>query len=141
MVTRVRREIVTVCTFYGVALLNTLIDVALFYLLSRAGVAYLVAQVLSYGTGALNSYVLNRAVTFGRRGHRLGMEPVRFGVVNALSLTSAAAVLYVVHSASGGDLWLGKAAATVVGAVLNYLGNRVWVFGDTASSGGVRVGR
>ena len=49
-----------IAKFGLVGVLNTLIDIALFWLLySVFGVPYLVANVLSFGAGMLNSFVMN----------------------------------------------------------------------------------
>ncbi|MCL6596622.1 MAG: GtrA family protein [Firmicutes bacterium] len=117
-------------TFYAVGALNTAVDLALFALLSRAlAVPYLIAQVVSYGAGAADSYLLNRAVTFRRCGRPPAMEAVRFALVNAASLLAATAVLFVAHGLGGLALLPAKALATGAGALLNYGGNRSWVFG------------
>jgi putative flippase GtrA len=115
--------------FYSVGILNTVIDFGLFTLLSRAfGLPYLVAQVLSYATGAANSYALNRVITFRRQGRPPWHEAGRFAAANALSLVAASLLLVLLHQALGLDLLVAKALSIVASAVLNYAVNRFWVF-------------
>jgi len=115
--------------FYGVGLLNTAIDFFAFILLSRVlGVPYLLAQLLSYTTGAANSYALNRALTFRRRGPLPWREAGRFALANALSLVTASLLLVLLHQGFGLALLGAKALSLVVSAGLNYLVNRLWVF-------------
>jgi putative flippase GtrA len=117
--------------FYGVGLLNTAVDVALFWLLSTAlGVPYLLAQALAYAAGATQSYLLNRTFTFHRQGRPHGPAPLRFAVVNLASLVAAAAVLYDLHGLAAAPLLAAKAAATLVGAAVNYAGSAGWAFRD-----------
>src|SRR5215470_1892360 len=67
--------------FTLVGLLNTGIDVAVFFLLTWLGIAYVLAQVVSYTCGAGNSYLLNKVWTFRSCGLSYA-EMVRFVVVN-----------------------------------------------------------
>jgi putative flippase GtrA len=129
-------------TFSAVGVLNTAVDIGVFALLARLGVPYLAAQAVSYATGACQSYLLNRAVTFRRGGRPTAVEALRFGAVNAASLVISAGVLYAVHGLAHGGLWETKVAATILGAAANYAGNRLWVFAAPVAIGGAtRPGR
>ncbi len=55
--------------FSAVGILNTLIDAALYFGLTRwVGLAAVSAKALSYSAGMLNSYLLNSRFTFHSRG-------------------------------------------------------------------------
>lgn len=53
--------------FALVGVVNTLIDFAVYALLTTIGVNYILAQWISYSAGILNSYVMNRKWTFEKK--------------------------------------------------------------------------
>lgn len=102
--------------FYLVGVVNTLVDVGPFAARVRlAGVPYLVAQVLAYGSGACLSYTVNHRVAFRLRGLGNWRKARRPGAANLASLAAASLVLVGVHV----DVRLGllgdKAVSLVVG--------------------------
>jgi putative flippase GtrA len=113
--------------FALVGLLNTGVDVAIFFLLTRIGTPYVAAQVVSYSCGAANSYLLNKVWTFRSSGLSYA-ELIRFMVVNLVSLGISVAVLSLLHETAGVNLATAKAGATVCALAANFLGNKLWVF-------------
>lgn len=114
--------------FSFVGVLNTGVDVAVFFLLTWITVPYITAQVISYSCGATNSYLLNKLWTF-RSGSGLSFaEILRFVIVNLLSLGISVAVLWLLHDTAGLNLPISKAGATVSSLAANFLGNKLWVF-------------
>jgi len=113
--------------FVLVGLLNTGVDVAIFFLLTRSGVPYLGAQVVSYSCGAANSYLLNKVWTFRSSGLSYG-EVIRFTTVNLASLGISVLVLSLLHDGAGLDLAMSKGGATITALAVNFLGNKLWVF-------------
>jgi putative flippase GtrA len=93
------------------------------------GVPYLVALIVGYVPGALNSYLLNRHWTF-RAGHLSHAHSgTRFVIVQAGAILANLGLLYVtVH-----DLHVGKIAAqailTVPVVAITFFINRTWTFG------------
>jgi putative flippase GtrA len=112
-------------TFVGV--LNTGVDVAIFFLLTWLGIQYVAAQIVSYSCGAANSYLLNKFWTFRACGLSYS-EIVRFVVVNLASLGISVAVLSLLHDRAGFGLAAAKGIATVCALMANFLGNKLWVF-------------
>ena len=56
--------------FALVGVVNTAVDVGLFWVLQAVlGVPYLIANVISYSAGTLNSFVLNKVWTFAETRH------------------------------------------------------------------------
>jgi putative flippase GtrA len=113
--------------FALVGLLNTGVDVAIFFLLTRIGTPYVAAQMVSYSCGAANSYLLNKVWTFRSSGLSYA-ELIRFMVVNLVSLGISVAVLSLLHETAGVNLATAKAEATVCALAANFLGNKLWVF-------------
>jgi putative flippase GtrA len=126
-ITRHRHPIGEFIKFVLVGLLNTGVDVAIFFLLTRSGVPYLGAQVFSYGCGAANSYLLNKVWTFRSSGLSYG-EVIRFTTVNLASLGISVLVLSLLHDGAGLDLAISKGGATITALAVNFLGNKLWVF-------------
>ena len=113
--------------FALVGLLNTGVDVAIFFLLTWLGVFYVAAQVVSYSCGAANSYLLNKVWTFRSCGLSYA-EIVRFAVVNLASLGISLVSLSLLHDRAGLALAAAKGVATVCALAANFLGNKLWVF-------------
>jgi putative flippase GtrA len=117
--------------FAAVGVLNTGIDFALFTLLVHgAGWAPVHANVVSYGTGILNSFVLNKFWTF-RDSTPLARSAVpfaRFLVINFSSLalsTAVVALLVAVLPPVGA-----KAVSIVVVFAWNFTLTRRFVFAE-----------
>lgn len=113
--------------FALVGLLNTGVDVVVFFLLTRFGFPYIAAQVVSYSCGAANSYLLNKLWTFRSSGLSYA-EAARFAVVNLTSLGISIVALTLLHDSFGLGLASAKAGATVCALAANFLGNKLWVF-------------
>ena len=103
LIARHRHSIGEFIKFALVGLLNTAVDVAIFFLLTWVGTPYVAAQVVSYSCGAANSYLLNKFWTFRSSGLSYA-EVVRFTVVNLVSLGISIVVLTLLHDTAGLDL-------------------------------------
>ncbi len=114
--------------FCAVGVGNTALDLALFWILTLAGVSYLLAQVLSYSIGVANSYILNRKWTFQVKGTMNLPEVVKFIMVNLLSLLASTNVLFLLHDLLHVDLGLSKMAAMASAPIINFVGNLLYVF-------------
>ena len=127
LIERHRHSINEFIKFAFVGLLNTGVDVAIFFLLTRFGIQYVAAQIVSYSCGAANSYLLNKFWTFRSSGLSYA-EIVRFTTVNLISLGISVVVLSLLHETAGLDLAAAKGGATVCALAANFLGNKLWVF-------------
>jgi len=121
--------------FNLVGLLNTGIDMAVFFALTGVGLGYVPAQVLSFMSGMLNSYLWNRNWTFRPAVAEAGSRPkserkqiVRFVVLNGVTLLLSIVLLYVFVSVMGLSEALGKVVATLCTLVVSFAGSRFWVF-------------
>ena len=127
LIVRHRHSINEFIKFALVGVLNTGVDVAIFFLLTWIGIPYVAAQAVSYSCGAANSYLFNKVWTFRSSGLSYA-EIVRFTAVNLLSLGISIAVLSLLHSTAGLDLAAAKGGATISALAANFLGNKLWVF-------------
>jgi putative flippase GtrA len=114
--------------FNFVGLLNTVLDFAVFTLLTWLGVYYILAQCLSYGVGMLNSYALNKYWTFAQKGHLDPKQAIRFIVLNLGSLLLSLGLLAIFRDQWMVKVLVAKLLTTVITTLVNYAGNKLWVF-------------
>jgi putative flippase GtrA len=114
---------------YGlVGVSNTVITYATYSLLVAIGVPYLIALLVGYVPGGVNSYLLNRHWTFeaGHLSH--GHSGTRFAVVQSCAIAVNFGLLYLfVHDLHIGK-YLSQAILTVPVVLITYFVNRAWTF-------------
>jgi putative flippase GtrA len=113
--------------FCLVGAVNTSVDLAVFIFLTAWSVPMILAQGISYTCGLLNSFFMNRAWTFKRRGQLAG-QFARFLALNVVTLTLTYGLLVLFHYYMAWSTLASKFVATGVGLVLNFTGSRLWVF-------------
>ncbi len=122
--------------FNLVGVLNTLVDIGVFELLNVFGLNKYVAQIISYTCGVLNSYLFNTLWTFKKEKRRSAKEFVLFLCVNLVSLGVSLGMLYVAeHYLHVEHKLLQKLIATPVAMVVNFLGNKLFVFKKSEDKG------
>lgn len=119
--------------FNLVGLLNTAIDFVLFTLFIWLGVYYLLAQILAYGAGMANSFLLNNRYTFNQGqaavpGMNEWKKRLRFAAWNGIVLGISLLLLAVITKLFSMDEVLAKAVVTAVTVGINFYGSRKWVF-------------
>ena len=117
--------------FCVVGVLNTAIDLGLFALLTRlVGLDPLIANLISFTTGAANSFLLNKYWTFGAggRGREMAAQASKFGVITVLVLLIHEGLLFLLHKQLGWSDLLVKVLAIGVGVVVGFVGNKWWAF-------------
>ncbi|MBS4161417.1 GtrA family protein [Bacillus sonorensis] len=122
-----KTKFATLCRFGTVGAGNTLIDFGVFFLLTAVNVPYLLAQVCSYTAGMANSYIWNRTWTFRVKKKVRGQEIFRFLLINLAASGITFLILYGLQK-GGLSLFSSKIIATLGGMVMNFIGNRLWVF-------------
>ncbi len=138
--------------FAIVGVLNTLVDFAVFQTLNLVfGWVYL-AQVLGYSFGVINSYLWNSNWTFREQRTRSIREMSMFLLVNLASLGVSLGMIWLCREVLGitnewAATWMpaflagfvkgdtvAKLIATAVAIVVNYIGNRLFVFNKKQDS-------
>ncbi|WAH42746.1 GtrA family protein [Alicyclobacillus fastidiosus] len=115
--------------FCVVGFTNLFVDTAAYYSAYHYGhFNYLAAQAVSYPCGAINSYFLNRRLTFAKRGGLNPYEMLRFGLLNVLSILGSMLALFVANHSLHVGLSASKVAANGTALCMNYAGSRWWVF-------------
>lgn len=136
--------------FGVVGFINTMVDYGVFYLLiSVANLHKSIAQVLSTSVAMCGSFFINRYWTFERNGRSSAGEITKFIVVNLVAMLSVIffthlfydilhieQVVNAVFNAANkpyileGDaaVMFAKLVSSVFSVVINFLGNKLWVF-------------
>ncbi|BCG57261.1 MULTISPECIES: GtrA family protein [Paenibacillus] len=130
-----RGDIIQFVKFNIVGLLNTLVDMAVFALLNSLGLFYVVAQIISYGAGTANSFVLNSNITFKdrKRSKEEGFDHrqlLRFIILNLVVLGISLLLMSLLIDRLGLQELVSKVLATFVTVIINFFGSRKWVFVD-----------
>ena len=141
-----KKTIWQIVKFAIVGVLNTLVDFAVFQALNLLLGWVYVAQVIGYTCGIINSYVWNSNWTFREQRTRSFREIALFILVNLASLGVSLGVIWLCRDVFGitnewvaswmpaalngfikGDT-VDKLIATCFAIVVNYVGNRLFVF-------------
>ncbi|MBE7027506.1 MAG: GtrA family protein [Ruminococcaceae bacterium] len=147
-----RKNLIQVIKFGAIGIMNTAIDYLLFaFFFSMCNIDKNIAQVFSTAIAMTNSYILNRYFTFGKKGSVKLNEMWKFIIVNLVSMGVTIILLnlfydilhaeklanYVFDAISvpfelAGDMAVlfCKLLATPFSLAVNFIGNRLWVFGE-----------
>lgn len=114
--------------FNFVGLVNTFIDYIVFILLHTVGLSMLTAQIISYSCGMMNSYIMNKRWTFGVQASLGKLAFLKFIIWNVIVLAiSYMLLLFFVQVIELPVIWA-KCLATVLVALINYVGSKKFVF-------------
>jgi putative flippase GtrA len=115
---------------------NTILTFVIYTLAVELGVQYLVALIVGYLAGSLNSYILNRRWTFeaGHLAH--GTVGSRFAVVQAVAIGANLALLYLFVHHLGIHKIAAQAILTVPVLAITFFINRAWSFAPPPPSAG-----
>jgi glycosyltransferase involved in cell wall biosynthesis len=118
--------------FMSVGFINTLLDIAIYFSLTRLSpffaTHFVTAKILSYGTGSLTGFFMNRSWTFRRRGPLHASELMRYYTTVAFALCVNAGTMYaLVHLLHFHDL-VAAFLATLFSFAVNFTTSKLWVF-------------
>lgn len=125
-----RKAILQFLSFGIIGVLNTAVDIAVYWLLLQLSVAYVLANIAAYAAGMLNSYVWNRTITFRTKQKEQHSRAiiVRFVLWNLLTLfLSSMLITLLVEGLEWSKLW-SKLVATAIIVVVQFIGTKKWVF-------------
>lgn len=115
--------------FSVVGLINTGIHYCVFLFLYRfININYLVASVVGYSCGLLNSFILNKKWTFKTINVRKDLELIKFIIVNVVALGVNIIGLKFFVEAMGIRPEISQIAAIGFSLVTNFFGNKYWTF-------------
>lgn len=114
-----------------VGVVNTLVDYGVYTLLLFIPFFkenYVLAQVLGYSAGLINSLVLNKRWTFSQREPMTKGQLASFLLVNLAALAVSTGILILTQENLQLNRYVGKIIATVGSMAVNFLGNKLLVF-------------
>jgi putative flippase GtrA len=114
---------------------NTILTFVVYSVLVTLNVDYLLAIVLGYSIGSLNSYVLNRHWTFRAGDIAHATAGTRFAVVQACAIAVNVAMLYVFVHHLGVARIPAQAILTVPVLAVTFFANRAWSFARPGETG------
>jgi putative flippase GtrA len=107
------------------------LNLAVFTLLAVAlDVHHLVAATLAFIVAVMNNFWLNRHWTFGAGDGHAGFQAARFFAVSVVAFLFSLAVLELLVGSLGAPKVLAQAISLAVATPLNFLGNKMWSFGQ-----------
>ena len=113
--------------FALVGVSNTVINFIVYTILVYFSMPYLIANVIGYGVGMINSFLLNKYFVFQKKEGDSSVF-IKFVFVNLITVTVHSILLYVLVSIFGWHKIYSQAFVTIITLVLNYLGNKLWTF-------------
>ena len=132
---RLKREAGRIGRFSVTGVANTAVDMAVFATMTFAvGLAPVPSNLIAYGAGVTNSYLMNRYWTFRHRGrtsfHR---EYLLFFVLNGVGLAISVGCLWFSHYALGltgplADNISANVVGLALGTMFRFWSYRRWVF-------------
>jgi len=117
--------------FAGVGVVNTGIDLVLYFVFTRlAGMPPLTASLLSFFTGSLNSFLMNKHWTFAHpaRGPEMARQYLKSLLVACVVLSVHQISLLALYQQLGLSDILAKVVGVALGMTLGFILNRRWVF-------------
>lgn len=118
--------------FASVGILNTLIDMSTYLLLTRALLEFaygpVSAKFFSYLVGTISSFMLNRYWTFGLSSRVRPMEVAKFYAVASLALLMNTGSMYILHTTMQLHDIVSVVIATLVTFAFNFTLSKLWVF-------------
>jgi putative flippase GtrA len=110
---------------------GTALNLAVFTLFAVGlGVHHLVAATIAFLVAVTNNFWLNRHWTFGARDGHAGFQAARFFTVSTVAFAFQLGALEVLVSGLGSPKVLAQAISLVVATPLNFIGNKMWSFGQ-----------
>jgi len=115
--------------FCLVGVLNTLIDFAIYYFLTRIiGIYFLAANFISVLAAMTFSFVFNKYWTFKNFDSQIKKQYLQFALVNLVYFLLNNSIVWLGVTVFGlGDLW-SKLLATAIGLGWNFGANKLWTF-------------
>jgi putative flippase GtrA len=95
-------------------------------------VHYILAAIAAFCVAVTNNFLWNRHWTFDAKDGHMGFQAARFLTVSLLALGFNLLVLELLVSVAGVDEVPAQALAILAATPLNFIGNKLWSFGDLA---------
>jgi putative flippase GtrA len=124
-----RKGIIQFIKFNFVGIINTVITFIVFYILHKLfNIHELIAEPIGYVCGLINSFILNKIWTFGKKYYFSPIEMIKFIMVNAVAEGGTLAIIAFAKNILHVDPLWGKIVSYFFSVPVNYLGFKYWVF-------------
>lgn len=104
-------------------------------------VHYILAAVLAFCVAVTNNFLWNRHWTFDAKDGHMGFQAARFLTVSVVALGFNLIILELLVTVGDLEKVLAQAIAVLAATPLNFIGNKLWSFGDLAGPDAGRPGR
>ena len=110
-------------------ILNTAVDFAAYsFCLEILSLDIKIAQPVGQCVAIVNSYLINKNWTFGKRRNYKISEMLKFLLVNGGSIIINILGVYIFHDIFGVNEYLCKIPIAFITIMINYFGNKLFVF-------------
>ena len=95
---------------------------------------YVVSKIISYIFGIFIGYILNKTWTFGVKRQFFSGYLVKYGIVSAIALLANIFCIFILKEYYNVDAYLSAMAATLFSFIINFSGNKLWVFANAPAN-------
>ncbi|WP_223592197.1 GtrA family protein [Neobacillus bataviensis] len=113
--------------FGAVGIFNTLITIGSFTLFVYLGINYLIANIIAYGLGTVNSFFWNKNWVFQEKSGTLTLF-LKFVVVNLITLGINTLSLFILVDQLNTHSAAAQVISTFLGMFVNFFLNQKWTF-------------
>lgn len=110
-----------------VGLMNTIISIVIYWVLLRLNINFLVANIISYSLGVINSYYFNSRWVFSSTNERRSTL-LKFIIVNLIVLVITTNILKLLVDSININPYLAQLFTVAIGMVINFILNKFWTF-------------
>jgi putative flippase GtrA len=110
-----------------VGLGNTLITFIVYFILVKLSVYYVMANIIGYIAGVINSFFWNSSWVFKKSKRDLSLL-IKFVIVNLITLAITSFILYIGVDKLNMSKYVAQIISTLIGILFNYTLNKLWTF-------------
>lgn len=114
--------------FGMVGVINTLVNWIIFFILNGLGMYYILANIIAYILGTVNSYLWNTLWVFKYKDKASTETTIKFIILNLIGLGLNTGILYVLVDLCNLNKFIGLVTTTAIVMIINYIVNKLWVF-------------
>ena len=121
-------DLIRFIKFGMVGVLNTLVNWVIFFILNALGMYYILANIIAYILGTVNSYLWNTLWVFKYKDKASTETTIKFIILNLIGLGLNTGILYVLVDLCNLNKFIGLVITTGIVMIINYVVNKLWVF-------------
>ena len=121
-------DLIRFIKFGMVGVLNTLVNWIIFFILNALGMYYILANIIAYILGTVNSYLWNTLWVFKYKDKASTETTIKFIILNLIGLGLNTGILYVLVDLCNLNKFIGLVITTGIVMIINYVVNKLWVF-------------